>query len=56
MQIKNFIIDNINYINFFTFNMGTMFHYDFFWICRAEIGVRLLYQCILYAVKYGNSV
>ena len=54
MQIKNVIIDNIHYIKFITFNISTLFHYDFFLICPAELGVGLIHLCILYAIKYGT--
>ena len=49
MQIKSVIIDNIHYINFITFDNIIIF----FLICLAEIGVRLIHLCVLYAIKYG---
>ena len=45
MQIKSVIIDNIYYINFIIF---------FFLICSAEIGMRFITPCVLYAVQYGK--
>ena len=36
------------------FNISTLFQYKFFFVCPAEIGVRLIHLCILYAIKYGN--
>ena len=41
--MKSVIIDNIHYINFITF-----------FICPAEIRVRLIHPCELYAVKYSK--
>ena len=50
MQIKSLIIVNVPYINLITFNVGT----SFFLMCPAEIRVRLIQPCVLYAVRYGN--
>ena len=64
MQIKSVIIDNIHYINFITFNISTLFYFCLFFfvffgggflIWSAEIGVRLIHLCVLYAVKYGSE-
>ena len=48
MQIKSVIIDNIHYINFLMFNEYIIFLGFFFLIFPAEIGVRLIHQCIKY--------
>ena len=45
MQVKSFIIDDIHYINFITFNISTLF---FSWFAPLKL------VCVLYAVKYGN--
>ena len=54
MQTKSVIIDNIHYINFFMFNICT----EFFSRLKipAEIGVRFIHPCVLYVIKYGNSL
>ena len=49
MQIKSVIIDNIHYINLITFKLITLFFLDL----SAEIRMRLIYPCVLKAVKYG---
>ena len=48
MQIKCVTIDNILYINFIIFNISSFF----ILIYPAENGVRLIYPCDLYAVKF----
>ena len=53
MQIKSVIIDNIHYIIYIMFNISTLFHYFLAWIYNAEIGVRLIHQCVSYVIKYG---
>ena len=54
MQIESVIIDNIHFIHFIMFNISSLFHYNFFLIWPAEIGARLIYPYVLYAVKYGS--
>ena len=45
--MKSVIIDNIHYINFITFNIIITW--------SAEIRVRLIHPCVLYAIKYGTG-
>ena len=52
--MKSFIIDNIHYINFVTFNISTLFHKKIFLICSGEIGMHPIYPCVLIAIKYGK--
>ena len=49
MQIKSFIIDNIHYINFITFDISTK---CFYLICLAKIGVYLICHQIQYLKPY----
>ena len=46
MQIKSVIIDYIHSINWVSLKV--------FLVCPAEIEVRLIHPCVLYAVKYGR--
>ena len=52
MQIKT-IIDNIHFIDIMFYISALFF---FFLICPAEIGVRLIHACILYAIIFGNII
>ena len=49
MQIKNVNIDIFHFIDVIMFNVSTVFF--FFLICPAEIRVRLIHLCVLYAVN-----
>ena len=43
LSIKRVIFDDINYINFITFNISTVSLKKIFLICPAEIEVRLIH-------------